>query len=82
LVKASRGSKGRREAGEEKNYENNLLSSPASSASRAYPNHIEGYGGRNSNSLLSNHSPNSRFTQIFLKNMGNCVLCLVFLKKS
>jgi len=37
LVKASRGSKGRREAGEEKNYENNLLSSPASPA---YPNRI------------------------------------------
>ncbi len=40
LVKSGRGSKGRREAGEEKNYENNLLSSPASSASPAYPNRI------------------------------------------
>jgi len=39
LVKAGRGSQGRREAGEEKNYENNLLSS---SASPAYPNRIGG----------------------------------------
>ncbi|MBD2253499.1 hypothetical protein [Nostoc parmelioides] len=45
LVKAGRGSQGRTEAGEEKNYENNLLSSPASSASPAYPNRIEGCGG-------------------------------------
>ncbi len=43
LVKTGRGSKGRTEVGEEKNYENKLLSSPASSASSAsaaYPNGI------------------------------------------